>query len=193
MPTLVIELCKEKKMKETGIVRRIDELGRIVIPKEMRRVLRIATGTPLEIKTNAEGGIVLVKYSVIAELKDYATTVTKALYDTMDMSAVICDTDRIISVAGLSKKQYIDAPISDALLHAITSLRPVMLNTEDGATLLPISTMVDEGVKGQIIVPITKDGDLVGGIVLLAGRSVSLNDVKVASGFANYLKLILEE
>lgn len=180
-------------MKETGIVRRIDELGRIVIPKEMRRVLRIATGTPLEIKTNADGEIVLVKYSVIAELKDYATTVAKALYDTLDMGVAICDTDRIVAVAGLSKKQYIDAPISDTLHHTIYSLRPVMLNTEDGATLIPLSGLLDSTIKGQMVVPITKDGDLVGGIVLLSTHNVTINDVKVVSGFANYLKLILEE
>lgn len=180
-------------MKETGIVRRIDELGRIVIPKELRRVLRIATGTPLEIKTNADGAIVLVKYSVIAELKDYATTVSKAIYDTLDMGVAICDTDKIVSVAGLSKKQYIDAPIHDSIHQAIFGLRPVMLNVEDGASLLPLTTLLDATIKGEIILPITKDGDVVGGIILLATRSVTLNDVKVVTGFANYLKLILEE
>lgn len=180
-------------MKETGIVRRIDELGRIVIPKELRRVLRIATGTPLEIKTNTEGSIVLTKYSVIAELKDYATTVTKAIYDTLDMSVAIFDTDKIISVAGLSKKQYIDATIFDGMLKCIYGLRPVMLNVEDGATLLPVTTLLDPMVKGQIIVPITKDGDVVGGITVLSSHSVTMNDVKVVTGFSNYLKLILEE
>lgn len=179
-------------MKETGIVRRIDELGRIVIPKELRRVLRITTGTPLEIKSNSEGEIVLTKYSVIAELKDYANVVAKALYETMNMSVAICDTDRIVSVAGLSKKQYIDSPILDPLHRVIFGQRSVMLNAEDQATMIPV-VAGEEPFKGEIILPITKDGDIVGGIIVLSNHTVTLNDVKVVSGFANYLKLILEE
>lgn len=180
-------------MKETGIVRRIDELGRIVIPKEMRRVLRMATGTPIEIKTTKEGEIVLSKYSVICELKNYANLVAKAIFDTMNMCVAVCDTDKVVSVAGLSKKVYVDSPIHETLQRAVGYRKPLLLNQSDQATMIPVMMQGDSTYQGQIIVPITKDGDVVGAIVVLADHDVSLADVKVVTGFATYLKLILEE
>lgn len=178
-------------MKETGIVRRIDELGRIVIPKEMRKILRIQTGTPLEIRTTKEGEIILTKYSVIEELKDYAELVAKALFESLNMHVAICDTDSIISVAGLSKKTYISSPIHTLMEQAMRYGKAIILNKNDGANMIPF-TNEEFLYIGEIIVPVIKDGDIVGAIIVLSEQDVTLNDVKVVSSMANYLRFILE-
>lgn len=86
-------------MKATGIVRRIDELGRVVIPKEIRRTLRIREGDPLEIFTENDGGIVLKKYSPIGELSTYANELAAVLQGQFGMNAAICDRDHFVAVA----------------------------------------------------------------------------------------------
>ncbi len=180
-------------MKETGIVRRIDELGRIVVPKEMRRVLHMSTGTPVEIRMTKEGEIVLTKYSVIAEIKDYAELVAKSLEDTLRMGVAVCDTDKIIAVSGLSKKQYIDCSISAILEKILQQKKVLMLNVKDNATMVGLVEDMEITYEGEVIVPILKDGDLVGAIVVLATRSVTMEDVKVVSNMSTYLRMILEE
>ena len=93
-------------MRATGIVRRIDELGRVVIPKEIRRTLRIREGDPLEIYTDHDGEVVLKKYSPIGELAGFASQYAETLQKTCSMAVVICDRDVVISAAGVSKKEY---------------------------------------------------------------------------------------
>lgn len=99
-------LMKERqlKMKATGIVRRIDDLGRVVIPKEIRRTLRIREGDPLEIFVDRDGEVILKKYSPINELGDFAKEYGEALYESLGSSVIICDRDSIIAIAGGSKK-----------------------------------------------------------------------------------------
>ncbi len=91
-------------MKATGIVRRIDDLGRKVIPKEIRRTMRIREGDPLEIFTDREGEIILKKYSPIHELGTFASEYAEALYETLGTPVMITDQDEVVAVAGLSKK-----------------------------------------------------------------------------------------
>ena len=91
-------------MKATGIVRRIDDLGRVVIPKEIRRTLRIREGDPLEIFTDREGGVILKKYSPIGELSEFATGYAETLAKTTGHIACITDKDTVIAVSGTSKK-----------------------------------------------------------------------------------------
>ena len=93
-------------MKATGIVRRIDDLGRVVIPKEIRRTLRIREGDPLEIFTDREGEIILKKYSPIGELTEFAGEYVESLFETTRHIAVITDRDGVIAVSGSSKKDY---------------------------------------------------------------------------------------
>ena len=100
-------------MKATGIVRRIDELGRVVIPKEIRRTLRIREGDPLEIFTDRDGEVILKKYSPIGELGDFAKEYAESLYQALGHTAVICDKDAVIAVAGGSKRELMDKPISE--------------------------------------------------------------------------------
>ena len=95
-------------MKATGIVRRIDDLGRVVIPKEIRRTMRIREGDPLEIYTDREGEVIFKKYSPIGELASFAAQYAETLYKTCSLSVVICDRDAVIACAGVSKKDYTD-------------------------------------------------------------------------------------
>ena len=95
-------------MKATGIVRRIDDLGRVVIPKEIRRTLRIREGDPLEIFVDRDGEVILKKYSPINEFGAFAKEYGEALYDSLGSAVLICDRDEIIVVAGGSKKEYMN-------------------------------------------------------------------------------------
>ena len=94
-------------MKATGIVRRIDDLGRVVIPKEIRRTLRIREGDPLEIYTDREGEVILKKYSPINDLGEFAQQYVESLFEVLGTPALISDRDEMIAVAGVSKKDYL--------------------------------------------------------------------------------------
>ena len=98
-------------MKATGIVRRIDDLGRVVIPKEIRRTLRIREGDPLEIFVDRDGEVILKKYSPIGELGDFAKEYADSLFESLNHIILISDRDSIIAVAGTSKKDYIEKPV----------------------------------------------------------------------------------
>ena len=108
-------------MKATGIVRRIDDLGRVVIPKEIRRTMRIREGSPLEIYTGVGGEVIFKKYSPIGELASFAGQYAETLAKTCGLSVAICDRDAVISCAGISKKEYHDKPISKELEEIIES------------------------------------------------------------------------
>ena len=99
-------------MKATGIVRRIDDLGRIVIPKEIRRTLRLREGTPLEIFTDKEGEIILKKYSPMAELGGFAKQYAESLASSLNQKVAVCDRDQVIAVAGGGKKELLGKPVS---------------------------------------------------------------------------------
>ena len=94
-------------MKATGVVRRIDDLGRIVIPKEIRKVLRIKEGDPIEIFTGREGEVIIKKYSPIGELSEFATDYAETLAKTTGHIACITDKDSVIAVSGGARKEYL--------------------------------------------------------------------------------------
>ena len=100
-------------MKATGIVRRIDDLGRIVIPKEIRRTLRIREGDPLEIYVDREGEVILKKYSPVSELGDFAKEYADSLYEAIGHIILIADRDSIVAVAGSSKKEFLNKPLGN--------------------------------------------------------------------------------
>ena len=102
-------------MKATGVVRRIDDLGRVVIPKEIRRTLRIKEGDPLEIFTDREGQVILKKYSPIGELSEFATEYAETLNKTTGHIACITDKDTVIAVSGMPKKEWLEQGISKEL------------------------------------------------------------------------------
>ena len=102
-------------MKATGIVRRIDDLGRVVIPKEIRRTLRIRDGDPLEIFTDKDGEVIFKKYSPIGELSDFAAQICDSLHRSTDALAAVCDRDSVIAVAGGGKRELLSKRVSPEL------------------------------------------------------------------------------
>ena len=102
-------------MKATGIVRRIDDLGRVVIPKEIRRTLKIREGMPMEIFTDVSGEVILKKYSPVGEMSTLAQAYAGVLVSLTGQAAAVCDTEQIIAVAGPAKKEPLHKPLSPQL------------------------------------------------------------------------------
>ena len=152
-------------MKATGIVRRIDDLGRVVIPKEIRRTMRIREGDPLEIYTDREGEVIFKKYSPIGELAAFAAEYAETLYKTCSLSVIICDRDAVIATAGVSRKEYSDKTLSEALEKIIES-RTLYLHRE-GTDAVPV--IADGGSHTvRCAMPILAEGDIVGCVVSVA-------------------------
>ena len=179
---------EEKCMKATGIVRRIDDLGRVVIPKEIRKTLRIKEGTPLEIFTDREGEIILKKYSPIGELNVFAKEYAEALAQSSGMVACITDHDQVVAAAGQGSREYMGKPISKALEDAITERSSVFANGNDRGRI-PVTQEQREPLYSQIMQPIISAGDTVGSVLLLGknerdvmGESEKML-IRTASGF----------
>ena len=178
-------------MKATGIVRRIDDLGRVVIPKEIRRTMRIREGDPLEIYTDREGEVIFKKYSPIGELASFAAQYAETLHKTCSLSVVICDRDAVIACSGVSRKEYADKPLSDEL-EAIINGRGLYVRQE-GADRLPILAghHADGDHYIRCAMPIVSEGDIVGCVVSVAtdaARDAAADDVEskliqTAAGF----------
>lgn len=149
-------------MKATGIVRRIDDLGRIVIPKEIRRTLRIKEGDPLEIYTDREGEVIFKKYSPIGELQNFASEYADALQKTSSMPIFICDRDEVIAVSGASKKEYLDRKISRGLEEIVES-RSLYVRSEGNEAV----AVTHDGGSHYVncAMPILSEGDVVGCVV----------------------------
>ena len=152
-------------MKAPGIVRRIDDLGRVVIPKEIRRTMRIREGDPLEIYTDREGEVIFKKYSPIGELTSFAAQYADTLHKTCSMAVVICDRDAVIASSGLSKKEYNDKPLSDELEEIIEG-RGLYLYREGNARLPVISDNASHFISCAM--PIITEGDIVGCVASVA-------------------------
>lgn len=154
---------KDNSMKATGIVRRIDDLGRIVVPKEIRRTLRIREGDSLEIYTSSEGSIVLKKYSPIVELSEFASEFAQALSYTLDTSVIVCDKDRVIAAEGENKRQYENRHISKKIEAAIEK-RVLQQQNEN---VLPVYESEDiTQISSQMIRPVLSEGITIGAIIL---------------------------
>ena len=123
-------------MKATGIVRRIDDLGRVVIPKEIRRTMRIREGDPLEIYTEKDGEVIFKKYSPVGELADFAAQICDSLHRSTDAVAAVCDRDSVIAVAGGGKRELLSKPISPELERVMESRR--FYRFEPGAITMPV-------------------------------------------------------
>ena len=124
-------------MRATGIVRRIDELGRVVIPKEIRRTLRIREGDPLEIFTDHDGEVVLKKYSPIGEIAAIAKDYTDSLYRTLGHVALISDRDAMVSSSGAAKREYVEKALSPEADQILQGRQLTLLNLSAGAKMIP--------------------------------------------------------
>ena len=152
-------------MKATGIVRRIDDLGRIVVPKEIRRTLRIREGDPLEIFTDREGEIILKKYSPIGELSQFAGEYAESLAQTTGHLVVITDCDHVVTASGIGKKEFEGKPISRQLEDAISDRKSFLAGRND-TDFIKI-TLDDAGEFGQqALSTIICEGDAIGAVIL---------------------------
>ena len=151
-------------MKATGIVRRIDDLGRVVIPKEIRRTMRIREGTPLEIYTSVDGEVIFRKYSPVGEISGTADQYADVLYKVGGMPTVICDRDHVIAASGIQKKEVLERRVSSSLEDLIEQ-RKSLYRTADGVKMNPI-----EGVDRFAVAcaPIMADGDVNGAVIMLS-------------------------
>jgi len=171
-------------MKATGIVRRIDDLGRVVIPKEIRRTLRIREGDPLEIFVDRDGEVILKKYSPISELGDFAKEYGEALFDSLGNPVLICDRDAFIAVAGGSKKDYLNKNISELVEKTMEARNSVLMNEQGEVSFVDGNT---EAVSAYTIGPIIANGDPIGAVIIYAKEGtlgeVEQKAVETAAGF----------
>ncbi|MCI6184204.1 MAG: stage V sporulation protein T [Clostridiales bacterium] len=172
-------------MKATGIVRRIDDLGRVVIPKEIRRTMRIREGDPLEIFTDRDGEVIFKKYSPIGELSDFASQICDSLHRSTDAIAAVCDRDSVIAVSGASKRDFLEKRVSPSLERIMESRGSVRY---DGGE--PIYVLDgDERYHVSVAAPIISEGDILGCVIFVntaptAGRDL---EFKLAQTVASFL------
>lgn len=180
-------------MKATGIVRRIDDLGRVVIPKEIRRTMRIREGDPLEIYTDREGEVIFKKYSPIGELSAFAAQYAETLHKTCHLNVVICDRDAVIAAAGIPKKEYMDKPITEEMENIVEGRSFYTLAGGEA----PVSVTADASHYVRCAMPIITEGDLIGCVCSLAPMSEGQTfpdetEGKLIQTAANFLSRQLE-
>ena len=183
-------------MRATGVIRRIDDLGRVVIPKEIRRTLRIKEGDPLEIFTDKEGEIILKKYSPIGELSEFAAEYAETLTKTTGHIACITDKDTIIAVSGGSKKEFLEQDVSEEL-EKLMEDKEVYTSKENSDKAMPITKndKNDKKNNAQIVYPIISNGDTIGTVILMSkDANTKMNEVekKVAQSAATFLASQME-
>lgn len=173
-------------MKATGIVRRIDDLGRVVIPKEIRRTMRIREGDPLEIYTEKDGEVIFKKYSPIGELGDFALSYVETLSKTTGKGACITDRDNIIAVSGLPKKELIEKKISSDLDNVMNE--KTTFKSHGSGSGISIAEGVDKYSAG-VIVPIVSEGDAIGSVIFIMNEGEEPDEVdsKLAESAAGFL------
>lgn len=152
-------------MKATGIVRRIDDLGRIVVPKEIRKTLKIREGDPMEIYTDHEGEIVLKKYSPIGEISQFAKEYAESLSQATGYLVLITDRERVIAASGNGKKAYEGKPISKQL-DAVISQRKNFLAAAGEKDFIGVILDDSDGHAQQAVSTIICDGDAIGAVIL---------------------------
>ena len=179
-------------MKATGIVRRIDDLGRVVIPKEIRRTLRIREGDPLEIFTENDGEVIFKKYSLIGEISGFAGQIAESIAKNTDFPIVVLDRDHCIAAAGMSKKEVLERRISQQA-EDVLEQRASYVAKADAKKVYPL-----EGVAraAAVFMPIIAAGDISGAVIMLENESGSYPteaDEKLCSVAAQFLGKQMEE
>ena len=186
-------------MKATGIVRRIDDLGRVVIPKEIRRTLRIREGDPLEIFVDREGEVILKKYSPIGELGDFAKEYADSLYEALGHIACIADRDTIIAVAGAPKKEYVNKAIGPAIEKVMEERKAVIINGSGEEPYCKECMIVEDGeckYSSEVVAPIIVEGDPIGAVILASKEpdiKMGEMELKLAETAAGFLAKQMEQ
>lgn len=174
-------------MKATGIVRRIDDLGRVVIPKEIRRTMRIREGDPLEIYTEKDGEVIFKKYSPMGELADFAGQICETLNKTTGHICAVSDRDTIIAISGAPRKELLERRISGELEQLMEGRNMYIRDIDD-----PTLTAADGADKYTISIasPILSEGDVMGSLIFLVTEpNAQMGDVenKIAQMVAGFL------
>lgn len=180
-------------MKATGIVRRIDDLGRVVIPKEIRRTLRIREGDPLEIYTATDGEVIFKKYSPVGEMSVFAGQYADVLSRISSLPTLVSDRDHVIAAAGVSKREFLERRITNVLENYMENRKSYRASADDAGEVFPI-----EGVErsAAVIYPIIAAGDVSGAVVMLKDDSGKLpgdTETKLAQSAAAFLGKQMEE
>ena len=179
-------------MKATGIVRRVDDLGRIVIPKEIRRTLKIREGDPLEIYTEKDGGVIFRKYSPMGDMLEFAAQMCEAIGTNTGRIAAVADRDSIIALHGAPKRELMDKPNSTELERLMEQRKNYRF--QPGESMLRATESSDKYHLG-VAAPILSQGDLMGCVLLLMGENATAfqeSDQKLAQTVANFLGKQLE-
>lgn len=179
-------------MKATGIVRRIDDLGRVVIPKEIRRTMRIREGDPLEIYTAPDGEVIFKKYSPIGELSQTAAQYAEVLNRAMQLPVLITDRDHVIAVSGAPKRELSDRRVSEEL-EALMTERAAYTAAPDIPPLYPVTGYEKEAA---LALPIIGSGDVSGAVVLMLredGSMPTAEETKLMQVAASFLGKQMED
>ncbi|SMB86469.1 transcriptional regulator, AbrB family [Desulfonispora thiosulfatigenes DSM 11270] len=187
-------------MKATGIVRRIDDLGRVVIPKEIRRTLRIREGDPLEIFVDREGEVILKKYSPIGELGEFAGEYADSLNEAVGHIACIADRDQVIAISGATKKEYMNKRLGNIAEKVMEDRRAILIEDTANHPFAQLAEGEESGVEGKFIslaiAPIITEGDPIG-VVMVATKDSSVKmtelELKLAETAASFLAKQMEQ
>ena len=184
-------------MKATGIVRRIDDLGRVVIPKEIRRTMRIREGEPLEIFVDREGEVILKKYSPIGELSHFAQKYADALAEESGHAVFVLDRDIIIAVSGVSRNHFKDRAISMEAENAMEERRTKLIEDKGVEAFCRNSIEKDQqyAFASAVLAPVIVEGDPIG-VVVIASREdneIGEMEIKLANTAALFLSKQLEQ
>src|SRR5690554_5379848 len=179
-------------VKATGIVRRIDDLGRVVIPKEIRRTLKIREGDPLEIFVDRDGEVILKKYSPIGELGDFAKEYADSLYESLGHITCIADRDMIIAVAGAPKKEFLNRTIGPAVERAMEDRRTFKIDkpSQQKENLSFLAGEDESRFAAEVIAPIVSGGDPIGAVILCSkdpNAKMGEMEIKLAETAAGFL------
>lgn len=180
-------------MKATGIVRRIDDLGRVVIPKEIRRTLRIKEGAPLEIYTDGNGEVIFKKYSPMGELVNFASVYTEVITKITGNPTMISDTDHIVAVSGVSKRDYFERRLSPVIEELMETRRSFAAKNEQFGDVQPID---GESRAASVMYPIISSGDVIGSVIMLFSDDKTMpteTDIKLVQSAAAFLGKQMEE
>lgn len=185
-------------MKATGIVRRIDELGRIVIPIEIRRSMNIREGDPLEIFVDREGEVILKKYSAIAELGAFAQAIVDSLHESTNQMAMMTDRDEVVAIAGGTPREFVGKRLGQVVLKAMEDRQTLHFTGRDHRHAG--SVVGDEAEKcvfiSEVIAPVVVGGDPLGCVILATreeGHDLLDMEVKLVEAAAGFLSRHMEE
>lgn len=180
----------EEKFEGKGIVRRVDELGRIVLPREMRKMLDIKEGTRLQIGIVEGDKFLLSRYMPMNNMRDYAPTAINAMQCVIEHDIIICDLEQVVCS---NKKKYLDKKLHGETQDVLYKRDVVVRKSQDDSKMLQVVKEFNLSPICQLFAPIVKDGDVLGGIIVIAMEDKCFDEgtVRVAKSYAKFLSEIL--